>query len=71
MSKQDELLAWLRRKVAAKVPPHLVERQMIRVLAVAIDDALQREARLRAIIKFLLAERRADDRDGPPVRRMH
>jgi len=71
MSKQAELLAELRRKVAARVPPEIVEREMIKVLAQVIDDAMEREARLRAIIRHLVAERRADDRDGQPVRRMH
>jgi hypothetical protein len=70
MTKQEERLADLRREVAALVPPELVEREMIRVLACVIDGAVRREVRLRAIIRYLLAERRAGEpcSTTPPLR---
>jgi hypothetical protein len=42
--------------MAALVPPELVECEMIRVLACAVDKSVQREHRLRAVIRYLLAE---------------
>ena len=59
MNKRESALDELRRKVAAEVPPELVEREIIRVLACAIDGFAEREHRLRAVIQRLLAERRA------------
>jgi hypothetical protein len=57
MSRRESALDELRRKVAAEVPPELVEREMIKVLACAIDGYAKREHRLRAVIRCLLAER--------------
>jgi hypothetical protein len=59
MSKPESALDELRRKVAAEVPPELVEREMIKVLACAIDGFAKREHNLRGVIRRLLAERRA------------
>ena len=50
MNGQEKLLADLRRKVAALVPPELVEREMIKVLACAVDDVF-----LGAPLKYLRA----------------
>jgi hypothetical protein len=61
MGKRESALDELRRKVAAEVPPELVEREMIKVLACAIDGFAKREHRLRAVIQDLLAERRAGE----------
>jgi len=70
MTKQEELLADLRREVAALVPPARVEREMIRVLACVIDEAARREVRLRTIIRYLLTERHAGEprSTAPPLR---
>jgi hypothetical protein len=38
MTEQEELLADLRRKIAAEVPPELVEREMIKRRALHESD---------------------------------
>jgi hypothetical protein len=68
MTQQEELLADLRRKVAAEVPPELVEREMIKVLAVVVDGLCREKVRLRAVIRHLLTERRASESDNATPR---
>jgi hypothetical protein len=51
-----KLDALLRRKLATRFRPEHVDRAMIEVLTVTFEDAMDREQRLRAVIRFLIAE---------------